>query len=183
MLSPLEVFGLKSQPSTSMPLYSSSHFLDVLSPKSLSQSLISLQTSDRHHPDHLPPPPRYNLHLLLCLLTSKKGASFGPWNHLAQSSTQPLPALRGADFQGTRMWASLLGSGGIQSFLSLSTVPGLMLSKWAWEEEGMQGEMEGSREGGEGRTERRRKAAGDFSNVTGVVNVAFCLQFLFLEVH
>lgn len=47
----------------------------------------------------------------------------------------------------------------------------------------MQGEMEGSREGGEGRTERRRKAAGDFSNVTGVVNVAFCLQFLFLEVH
>ena len=78
------------------------HVLDVLSPNSLSQSLISLQTSDRHHPDHHHPPPsaRYNLHLLLCLLTSE--------NHLAQSSTQPLPALCGADFYGIRMWASLL---------------------------------------------------------------------------
>lgn len=47
----------------------------------------------------------------------------------------------------------------------------------------MQGEMKGSREGGEGRTERRRKAAGDFPNAAGVVIVAFCIQFLFLEVH
>ena len=47
----------------------------------------------------------------------------------------------------------------------------------------MLGEMKGSRKGGEGRTERRRKAARDFPNATGVVNVAFCIQFLFLEVH